>query len=123
MHMKHVVAALALTTLAAGSSLLAHHSYSAYDMNRIVEVEGVLEEFSLISPHSLVKVTDRDGRRYIFEWRAAHALQREGVNQDTFTKGDRLIIAGNPHRDFDANRILNSTSVRRPADGWTWPNR
>jgi hypothetical protein len=120
--MKRIVVALALATAAAGSSLSAHHSYSAYDRNRLVEVDGVVEEFSFVSPHSLIKVKDADERLYIFEWRAPSPLQRDGVHQDTLKKGDRLIIAGNPHRDFESNRILNFTSVRRPADGWKWPN-
>jgi hypothetical protein len=37
-------------------------------------------------------------------------------------KGDHLVIAGNPHRSFEDNRILNFKSMRRLADGWKWPN-
>ena len=116
---------LALTVAAAlctGVSLSAHHSYSAYERDRIVEVQGVLEEFEWVAPHSLLKVKDDEGRLYIFEWQAPFSLQRRGVREDTLKPGDRLVVAGNPHRGFDENRILNFKSVRRPADGWKWPN-
>jgi len=116
---------LALTVAAAlctGVSLSAHHSYSAYERDRIVEVEGVLEAFEWVAPHSLLKVKDDEGRLYIFEWQAPFSLQRRGVQEDTLKKGDRLVVAGNPHRGFDENRILNFKSVKRPADGWKWPS-
>jgi hypothetical protein len=116
---------LALTVAAAlctGVSLSAHHSYSAYERDRIVEVQGVLEAFEWVAPHSLLKVKDDEGRLYIFEWQAPFSLQRRGVQEDTLKKGDRLVVAGNPHRGFDENRILNFKSVKRPADGWKWPS-
>jgi uncharacterized protein DUF6152 len=120
--MKHVVIAMAVAAGVSSASLSAHHSYSAYDTDRLVEVQGVLEEFDWRSPHSLIKVTDEEGRLYIFEWQATGSLQRRGIHADTLKKGDRLVIAGNPHRNFEDNRILNFKSMRRLADGWKWPN-
>jgi hypothetical protein len=119
--MKRVVVAWALA-VAAGSSLSAHHSYSAYEMDRLVEIEGVIDEFDWRSPHSLLKVRTDDNQLYIFEWLAQSALQRRGVQQDTLKEGDRVHAKGNPHREFERNRILNFTSVQRLADGWTFPN-
>jgi hypothetical protein len=120
--MRQTLIVLALAAAAAGASLSAHHSYSAYDTNRLLEVQGVLEAFDWIAPHSLLKVKDDEGRLYIFEWQAPGSLQRRGVQADTLKKGDHLVVAGNPHRGFDENRILNFKSVRRPADGWRWPH-
>ena len=114
--------AMAVAAGVSSASLSAHHSYSAYDTDRLVEVQGVLEEFDWRSPHSLIKVTDEEGRLYIFEWQATGSLQRRGIHADTLKKGDRLVIAGNPHRSFEDNRILNFKSMRRLADGWKWPN-
>ena len=120
--MKRAIFAFAIVAAATGVSVSAHHSYSAYDTGRIMEVQGVLEEFEWVAPHSLIKVKDEEGRLYIFEWQAPFSLQRRGVQQDTLKKGDRLVLTGNPHRGFDENRILNFKSVQRPADGWKWPN-
>lgn len=120
--MKHVVIAIAAAAAVSSTPLSAHHSYSAYDTDHLVEVQGVLEEFDWRSPHSLIKVKDEEGRLYIFEWQATGSLQRRGIQPDTLKKGDRLVIAGNPHRSFEDNRILNFKSMTRPADGWKYPN-
>jgi len=62
---------VALMTAFAGTSVMAHHSYSAYHRDQIIEVEGVVESFEFISPHSFLRVKADDGRVYIGEWRAA----------------------------------------------------
>lgn len=120
--MKRVVIALAIAAAATGSSLSAHHSYSAYETDRLVEVEGVVDEFEWRAPHSLLKVRADDNQLYIFEWQAPIGLQRRGIQQDTLKKGDRVHAKGNPHREFEQNRILNFKSVQRLADGWKFPN-
>jgi hypothetical protein len=120
--MKHVVIAIAIAAAASVSSLSAHHSYSAYHTDRLVEIEGVIDEFEWRAPHSLLKVKTDDGSLHIFEWQAPLSLQRRGVQQDTLKVGDRIVVSGNPHREFEQNRILNFKSVRRLSDGWKWPN-
>jgi hypothetical protein len=120
--MKHVVSAMTIAAAATTISLSAHHSYSAYETDRLVEVDGVIEEFDWRAPHSLLKVRADDRQLYIFEWQAPLGLQRRGIQQNTLKKGERVHATGNPHRDFEQNRILNFKSVARPADGWKFPN-
>jgi hypothetical protein len=104
-----------------GTSASAHHSYSSYDVQRLVEIEGVLEDLVWVSPHSLFKVRTDEGRLYTGEWRAPIAMQRVGMSHDTLQKGERIILAGNPKRDFDESGILNVKAIRRPSDGGQWP--
>lgn len=120
--MGHALFVLAIAAVAAGTSLSAHHSYSAYHTDQLVEIEGVIDEFEWRAPHSLLKVKTDDGSLHIFEWQAPRSLQRRGVQQDTLKAGDRVVVSGNPHREFEQNRILNFKSVRRLSDGWKWPN-
>jgi Family of unknown function (DUF6152) len=120
--MTRIFVALFVAVAGAAVTVSAHHSYSAYELDRLVEVEGVIAEFEWRAPHSLLKVKADDGGLYIFEWRAPFGLQRAGIEQDTLKTGDRVFVTGNPHRGFNENRILNFKSVRRPADGWRWPN-
>jgi hypothetical protein len=54
--MTRALCAVVFVAAAAGSAASAHHSYSAYHVDRLVEFEGVLEEFEWVSPHSLLKV-------------------------------------------------------------------
>jgi hypothetical protein len=118
--MKRAIYAVVLIAVA-GTSVLAHHSYSAYERDRVIHVEGVVESFEWISPHSFLRVKADDGRLYIGEWRAAAAMQRSGVAKDTVRPGDRVVMSGNPKRDIDESGIVNITAVHRPADGWKWP--
>ena len=115
----YAVAAFAIVTSV--RPIAAHHSYGAYDLDRVVEIQGVIEEFEWISPHSLLKVRAEDGRLYIAEWQAPRVLERRGVARDSLNKGERIVMTGNPRRDFDDTSIMNFKSVRRPADGWQWP--
>jgi hypothetical protein len=119
--MTRVIYAIAIIASAAGNSTSAHHSYAPYDLTRTVEIEGVIEEFEWIAPHSLLKVRSDEARLYTAEWRAPVGLQRIGIERDTLKEGERIVITGNPRRDFDESRILNFKSVRRLADGWRWP--
>jgi hypothetical protein len=106
----------------AGATVAGHHSYAAYQNDRIIEVDGTLETFEWINPHSLLYVRTADAR-YIFEWGAPNMLQRRGVERGTLKTGDRVVLTGNPHREIEQNRIVNLKSIRRVADGWNWPLR
>jgi hypothetical protein len=118
-----LIAVAIAASLAGASRVSAHHSYAAYDTTRLVEIEGTIEEFQYLSPHSLLRVRDRDGRLYVFEWLAINAMKRWSIEADTLKKGEHVIVGGNPRRDFDESGIVNCKSVRRPADDWKWPNR
>jgi uncharacterized protein DUF6152 len=120
MTMTRVFGALALVAVAATGRVSAHHSYAAYDTTRLVDIEGVVEDFQWISPHSLLKVKADDGRVYTFEWLATNAMRRWGIEPDTLKRGDRVVAGGHARRDFAESAILNCRSVRRMSDGWAW---
>jgi len=112
--------ALAIVATVAVTPVLAHHSYASYDTAKLVEIDGVVEDFQLMSPHSLLKVRADDGRVYTFEWLAIAAMQRWRIASDTLHKGDRVMAGGNPRRDFEQSSILNCRSVHRMTDNWSW---
>lgn len=124
-----LVALLALALASAATS--AHHSYSAYDRKQTLEIEGVLEVLEWAAPHTLLKVR-ADGKLYVFEWRAPVALQRDGIQRDSFSVGDRLIAAGQPASRGCRERYRQS-DVDPPAGGRlqlvamtrvsSWPSR
>ena len=119
--MKQRVLVVLFAILAAGAAVSAHHSYSAYHTDRLIEIDGTIDSFEWINPHSLVKVRTVDAV-YTFEWRAPNALQRAGITRDVLKPGDQVIVTGNPHREIARNGIVNMKSVRRVTDGWTWPS-
>jgi hypothetical protein len=111
--------AIAIAALFAVASPSAHHSYSAYQMDQLMQIDGELEAFEWISPHSLLKVRTAE-RMYTIEWRAPNALQRSGLSKDALKAGDHLIVTGNPRRDVAESGVINLRTIRRMADGWVW---
>jgi hypothetical protein len=120
--MKRSVVGVVVAGMLMGGVAAGHHSYAAYHRDQVVEVDGVIEALDWVNPHSLLKVRTAD-TLYVFEWLAASAMTRRGVERDTLKAGDRVIATGNPHRDIAENGVVNLKSVRRPADGWNWPAR
>jgi len=118
--MRLPVLAVVVSVVYAAGSTSAHHSYSAYDLEQVVEIDGVLEEFAWINPHSLLKMRTADAL-YTIEWRAPNGLLRLGLSRDMLKAGERLVVTGNPHRDIAENGVVNLKSIRRVADDWTWP--
>jgi hypothetical protein len=81
----------------------AHHSFSEYDAERMVSLEGEVKELRLINPHSRlhIVVTGPDGK--LTEWRlelgAPTALQRRGVTASSLPPGTKLTVSGYQAKD------------------------
>jgi hypothetical protein len=118
--MKRTIGAVAVLAAVAGGRASAHHSYAACDTARVVEFEGVIDEFRVMSPHTLLTVKAEDGRLYTGEWLASAALKRSGIDAGTLKAEERIVIRGNPRRDFNESGLMILKAVLRPSDGWTW---
>ncbi len=119
--MKRTLFAMAILAITAAVSPSAHHSYSAYHQDQIIEVAGVVEQFEWTNPHSLLKVRTPQAL-YTFEWRAPNGLSRIGLDSHAFKAGDRVVVRGNPRRDIADSGVANLKGVRRIDDGWSWPS-
>jgi Family of unknown function (DUF6152) len=125
MAVKRTLLTMLTATMIAGVSASAHHSFAAhYFEEQTVSVEGELLEFEYKSPHAWVHVMakDDDGemQQYGAEWAGPGRLQQRGVKADTLKPGDWVIISGSPGRNPSERRI-HLKSIKRPADGWSWP--
>ena len=94
---------LLVVLLGAAGSALGHHSFrTAYDSTRSTEITGVVAEYVLKSPHSLIllDVTNEDGgvERFEVEMAALAMLRRQGFDEDTFEPGDEITVIAWPHR-------------------------
>ena len=92
----------------------AHHGIINFDMNREIDIAGVVSRFTFVNPHSWlhVDVTGADGR--VTEWRCelrgATVLRRSGWSADMFARGTRVRITGAPDR-FEPNTCYLGTAV------------
>jgi hypothetical protein len=114
------IGAVLLTVALLAGPVAAHHSYSAYHTDQVITIDGTLEAFEFVNPHSLLKVRTDKGVT-VFEWRAINGLQRVSVDKDFFKAGERLIVTGNPHREYDTNGVANLKTLCRPSDRWSLP--
>lgn len=80
----------------------AHHSFAMFDSDNPVEIEGIVEEYKFISPHSfiLLQVKEKDGSTttWNLEGLSPSALVREGWSSKSLKKGDQLKMQVNPLR-------------------------
>src|SRR5690349_16680652 len=101
----------------------AHHSVTgSFDTNRAVEITGDVVEWRFRNPHTLLVVDGTavvDGkrddvkRRWEIESSAAAGLRATGVDEKTFSPGERVTVKGMPHRNpttYRANAFGSSGS-------------
>ena len=101
--------------VAASGAVLAHHSFAMFDQNNPIELEGTVQEFKYISPHSfiLLQVIDKDGGTTVWnlEGGAPSALARDGWTNATLKAGDEVkmtvapLRSGAPGGSWSADKI------------------
>lgn len=98
-----VIASFAL--LLAAAPLSAHHGNAAYDATKELTVNGVVTEWIVANPHSLLKfdVTDDKGNvtHWIVESGAASANQARGVRltRQLLKPGDKVTVTLMPAKN------------------------
>jgi hypothetical protein len=85
-----LIGALVLTR----DGALAHHSFSMFEYGSNTEIEGTVQEFRYVNPHSsiILKVKGKDGRveTWTLEGQPTAMLEREGWNSRTLKPGDQI---------------------------------
>ena len=83
---------------------LAHHSFSMFDFEKRVTLNGTIKEFQWTNPHVViwVDVNDPATSRSV-TWAVEHTsvgnLRRDGWTRETLKPGDKVEIVGSPLRD------------------------
>jgi hypothetical protein len=79
---------------------LAHHSFSMFDREKTVNLNGVVKQFEWTNPHAwlYVMVMDDSGKaiEYPLEMQGTGQAQKNGWRPDTIKPGDRVSIAMHP---------------------------
>jgi hypothetical protein len=80
--------------LMTGRAVSAHHSFSMFEYGSSIEIEGTVQEFRYVNPHSFIvlKVKEKDGRvaTWTLEGQPTAMLEREGWTRSTLKPGDQI---------------------------------
>jgi hypothetical protein len=111
----------------------AHHAFATeFDVERPVELMGVVSKVEMINPHSWIHidVADADGATttWMIEGGSPNALLRRGINKSSVPVGAELYVFGYQARDggmravgrtitFADGRALFFTGTQLPDEG------
>ena len=87
--------------VATSGPVAAHHSFSMFDQEHPIQIEGVVREFRLSAPHTFIilEVKGEGGSQlWSLEGAAPSALVREGWSSKTLKAGDELKLTVEPLR-------------------------
>jgi hypothetical protein len=97
----------AIGILAMTGSALAHHSFTMFDQDKLIELSGTVAEFHWINPHSHIILNVEAGPgvdpRVVGEWdiecASTNIMRVQGWTSSILKPGDRVTIVGNPLRN------------------------
>jgi len=81
--------------------LLAHHSYSMFDMQKTVAMEATVVRFKWQNPHAFIEidaVSPKGTERWAIEMTSPNNLAQEGWRRTSLKQGDRVTIWVHPLR-------------------------
>jgi hypothetical protein len=111
-----VIAAVAL--LVSALPALAHHSNSAFQVDKVIELKGVVSQWKWMNPHVWIGLTVDDGRGGKAEWaiegRPPGVLSRAGWSKNILHVGDTVTIHFSPAKDGSRTGLVARVTL---ADG------
>ena len=118
--MKYILAVLlAVVAIAAGTQVLAHHSFAAeFDASKAIRVTGTLTKVEWTNPHIYFYLDAKDETGASVKWTcesaAPGALSRRGFKRSLLKLGETLVVDG-----YQAKNGANLMDARRVtlADG------
>jgi uncharacterized protein DUF6152 len=104
MHMRRVVAGLAVSLLLAAAPATAHHAFSSeFDINKPFKLTGTLTKWEMINPHSWFHFDVKDESGAVASWMieggSPNQLIKQGVTKHTLAIGTEMTIEGYQAKD------------------------
>ena len=91
-----LVIGVALVMVAA-DLVIAHHGWSGYDSNQVLNLTGVIQEAGYEHPHSYVKLAVGD-KVWLVVLAPPSRMERRGVSPEMLAAGTTATVVGYPHR-------------------------
>ena len=83
-------------TAGLSASAAAHHSRNNFDLETVLEFQGVITEYSWRNPHTFatvaVETETGESRELLFELNSVSVMSREGWTRDTMNVGDAVTV-------------------------------
>jgi hypothetical protein len=103
MKLKTIVLA-GTAALAFAAPALAHHSFSMFDNQKVVELSGTVKELEWTNPHSWLRIiveneTTHQPQQWSIELASTGQQARIGWNPEIVKPGDKVSVEINPLRD------------------------
>ncbi len=110
-----MVGVAAAFAAAGAGPVAAHHSFSLFDAQKNMTLEGSVKEFQWTNPHTWIQliVTDAAGKdvEWSIEGSSATAMARQGWSRGAVKPGDRAIVVIHPLKDGTSGGSLVSATV------------
>ena len=98
---------LALSAAAAvlfwAAPAVSHHSNSAYQVDQVITITGVVKEWKWTNPHTWLHLTVTDEKGAKVEWaaegRAPGVLGRAGWDRTVLKPGEKVVVHMSPAKD------------------------
>ncbi|MDB5458470.1 MAG: hypothetical protein JWO72_211 [Caulobacteraceae bacterium] len=123
---RRIAATLGVLGLLAAGQAQAHHSFSMFDTNRELTLEGVVKEFQWTNPHSWVQLVVKDGSGKEVEWSiegsSPNNLVRFGWKRSSLKAGDRVQAVIHPLKDGTIGGSLVKITVNGQVIGSPKPS-
>jgi hypothetical protein len=76
----------------------AHHGWSSYDQEKVLEVRAPLKDLSWGNPHGMAKV-EWQGATWDVVLAPTSRMEARGLSQDMVSQGQPVTLVGYPKRD------------------------
>lgn len=97
------VAVLMVVGLIVAEPTDAHHSFSMFDNEKTLFVDGTVKDVELVNPHAWLYVASKDAQGRTVEWGiemgGVGAIARIGWKADTVKPGDKIVVEIHPLKD------------------------
>lgn len=84
----------------------AHHSRANFQLDKVVEMTGVVTRYNWANPHVYFEMELETGDKWLIEGHSVPGVTGLGWTRDTIKEGDRIRIGANPDSDPDKKFAL-----------------
>jgi len=112
------VALLAAAIFGAAVPLLAHHSFTMFDMTKRITLAGTVTSFEWTNPHAYIEIDAPDEKGAMKHWSielgSPSILMQSGWKFNSIKAGDKLTLVINPLKSGQNGGFLSQATL---ADG------